>query len=206
MSRIFLIDYENTGTAGLAGCEKLQKEDRIMLLFTKNNSKIDMSCIANHGDAEFRMIEVPAGKQSADLHIASYLGYLLSHPATGVKELNIVSKDTDFDNLLKFWGKKTNIKLKRIPNIGASAKNAAAEKKEAEAKKEPADKTEINNETMKALSNAGFNADIVGYVPSVVAKNIGVKNVKQQVYRAIISKYGQKQGLEIYSVIKKIVK
>ena len=32
--------------------------------------------IANHGDAELDMIEVPAGKQSADIHIGSYLGYL----------------------------------------------------------------------------------------------------------------------------------
>lgn len=72
----YLIDYENVGSDGLSGCDQLKKTDHIMIFFTKNAKKIDMSEIANHGDAELEMIEVPAGKQSTDIHIGSYLGYL----------------------------------------------------------------------------------------------------------------------------------
>lgn len=37
----------------------------------------------------------------------------------------------------------------------------------------------------------------------ILAKNFNVKNKKQQIYRAIISKYGQEKGLNIYNHIKK---
>lgn len=205
MSKTYLVDYENTGMNGLVGCDKLQSVDRIILFFTKNNSKIDMSVIANHGEADFKMIEVSSGKQSADLHIGSYLGYLLAEKKSGGHEFVIVSKDSDFDNLLKFWKVKTNVKLKRAPAIGQSANNDTAESKDC-SQKDAANKTEINNQVMKAFSNAGFSPDIVGYAASLVAKNIGEKNAKQQIYRTIISRYGQKQGLEIYRIIKKTIK
>lgn len=69
-----------------------------------------MAEIANHGTAELKMIEIPAGKQSADIHIGSYLGYL-----AGKSKCNIViiSNDTDFDNVIKFWKKGLGISVSR---------------------------------------------------------------------------------------------
>ena len=64
-------------------------------------------------------------------------------------------------------------------------------------------KTEINSEIQKALSKGGFSNDIIAYVTSTVVKNLDIKNGKQQTYRAIISKYGQNKGLNIYNHIKK---
>ena len=63
-------------------------------------------------------------------------------------------------------------------------------------------KTEVNTEIMRTLSKAGFDNDIVTYVASTVVKNMDVKNGKQQIYRTIISKYGQNKGLNIYHHIK----
>lgn len=219
MGKIYLIDYENTGVSGLTGCSRLQKSDRILLFFTKNNSKIDMNAIADHGEAELRMLEVPSGKQSADLHIGSYLGYLVSENRSGATELIVVSNDTGFDNLLAFWKPRTEARLRRVPAIGAPAdgapapapKAAPATKKSASkaapaAKKEPVDKTAVNNETMKLLSAAGFAQEIAAFTASLTARYAGENNAKQQIYRAVISKYGQKQGLEIYSLIKKNIK
>ena len=59
--------------------------EHIIIFFTQNARKIDMAEIANHGAAELKMIEIPAGKQSADIHIGSYLGYL-----AGKSKCNIV--------------------------------------------------------------------------------------------------------------------
>ena len=56
---------------------------------------------------------------------------------------------------------------------------------------------------MSILSKVGYEDDIVGYVASVVVKNYGLKNEKQQIYRTIILKYGQGCGLNIYNHIKK---
>ena len=36
--------------------------DHIIIFFTQNARKIDMAEIANHGAAELKMIEIPAGK------------------------------------------------------------------------------------------------------------------------------------------------
>ena len=65
--------------------------------------------------------------------------------------------------------------------------------------------TEINTEIQKALGKGGFSNDITNYVASTVVKNIGAKNYKQQIYRTIISKYGQGNGLNIYNHIKKLL-
>ena len=85
--------------------------------------KINMSEIANHGDAELDMIEVPAGKQSADIHIGSYIGYLAGINKGRDCSIVVVSKDTDFDNVIKFWKKELSISVSRKKKLqGAAAK------------------------------------------------------------------------------------
>lgn len=209
METYYLIDYENVGGDGLAGCDKLKKTDHIIIFFTQNANKIDMREIANHGEAELRMIEVPAGKQSADIHIGSYLGYLAGVNKGQGCRVVIVSKDKDFDNVAKFWTAATQITASRIKQIKASAKSAAekqqASQKKPEVKVNGEQKTKLNQDVMQAARGAGFDADIANYVASTVVKNVGEKNGKQQIYRAIISKYGQNKGLNIYNHIKKMI-
>ena len=72
----YLVDYENVGINGLSGCKNMTSSEHIIIFFTQNARKIDMAEIANHGTAELKMIEIPAGKQSADIHIGSYLLHL----------------------------------------------------------------------------------------------------------------------------------
>lgn len=67
------------------------------------------------------------------------------------------------------------------------------------------DKTVLNNRIQQILSKAKLSADVIAYVTSTVVKNIGVKNGKQQIYRSIVSKYGQKKGLDVYNRIKKYI-
>lgn len=88
--------------------------DHILIFFTQNARKIDMAMIANHGTAELKMIEIPAGKQSADMHIVSYLGYLAG---TSNCNIIIVSKDTDFDHVIQFWKKGFSISVSRKESI-----------------------------------------------------------------------------------------
>lgn len=291
----YLIDYENVHSDGLIGCGELGRADHIVIFFTRNAKSIDMSDISDHGSAELKMIEVPAGKQSADMHIGSFLGYLAGKMG---KECNvvIVSNDTDFDNVVTFWKEKTGIKASRAQQIKkkSAQKEASNGKRQATPKKttkrisgaqktklntevmqavrragfdaavantaaqtasefygdehmlgevhnalrercsdyldvynvvkpilskyedaQPTkdqtttatakEKTKINAEVMKQLSKAGYVNDIVAYTASTVVKNLGVKNGKQQTYRAIVSKYGQKKGLSIYNQIKKYI-
>lgn len=277
----------------------LTKSDHICIFFTKNAKTIDMTEIADHGEAELDMIEVPAGKQSTDIHIGSFLGYLVGKYSVDDKIENcsvvIVSKDTDYDNVIKFWEKKTGIKASKalkIKETTSTTKTSTKNKTKNEVTKQTTDiqtkkikvdgakKTKLNQEVMQILRAQGFDAsignavaklvtgvygqekfmndvhnmlrgkydnyleiyeaikpviskysddiastqsencsennqiqqllskanyenDIVNYVASVVTKNVGIKNGKQQIYRTIISKYGQSKGLKIYNHIKK---
>ncbi len=290
----YLIDYENVHSDGLFGCEKLGKADHIVIFFTQNATNLDMREIADHGSAELNMLEVPSGKQSADMHIVSYLGYLAGKNGKNCNVV-IVSRDTDFDNVVAFWRDKTGIKASREQQIkkktvsGESSNNKKTAEQKTKRKISGAQKTKFNTEIMQTvrsagydasvantvahiasgfygdehmlsevhnalreryanylevynatkpvlskyadamisknvttmvsakektaintkvmqlLSNAGYVNDIVAYVASTTVKNYGAKDAKQQTYRAIISKYGQKKGLAIYNMIKKYI-
>lgn len=292
----YLVDYENVHCDGLIGCEELGKTDHILIFFTKNAKSIDMSEISDHGGAELQMIEVPAGKQSADMHIGSFLGYLAGKKGKNCNAV-IVSKDTDFDNVVTFWEEKTGIKASREQQIKKrtatrklSDSRQPAEQKKTTIRSGGTQKTNLNAETMQAVRRAGFKAsvantaaqiasglygdehmlvevhnalrerysnylevyhamkpvlskyaddmtpknkvttvtakdrtatnvavmkqlskagysnDVVAYTASTVVKNLGVKNGKQQTYKAVIAKYGQKKGLAIYNQIRNICK
>lgn len=208
METYYLIDYENVGSDGLSGCDKLNKTDHIIIFFTKNAKKIDMSEIANHGNAELDMIEVPAGKQSADIHIGSYLGYL-----TGINKgkdcrIVIISKDTDFDNVVKFWKAKTGVKSSRAQQIKVSGSKAMTAKQAVTSKKATSKvggekKTKLNSEVMQAARSAGFDAVVVNYVAQLVTGLYGQERLMNKVHNALRKKYTN--YLEVYEAIKPVL-
>ena len=79
----YLIDYENVGSEGFKGCEKLRETDIIHLFYTDNSRKIDLDIINDHGESKLITHKVPTGNQSADMHLGSYLGYLIGKECAG---------------------------------------------------------------------------------------------------------------------------
>lgn len=61
----------------------------------------------------------------------------------------------------------------------------------------------LHNEIQQILSKANAGKDVIAYVPGLVIKHCDEKNALQTIYRAIIQKFGQKKGLDIYNRIKK---
>lgn len=105
----YLIDYENVGNEGFKGCEKLRETDIIHLFYTDNSRKIDLDIINDHGESKLVTHKVPTGNQSADMHLGSYLGYLIGKECTGQDEeckIVVISKDTGFDHIIEFWKTK----------------------------------------------------------------------------------------------------
>ena len=82
----YLIDYENVGSEGFKGCGKLRKTDIIHLFYTDNSRKIGLDIINDHGESKLVTHKVPTGNQSADMHLGSYLGYLIGKECTGQDE------------------------------------------------------------------------------------------------------------------------
>lgn len=99
----YLIDYENVGSDGFLCCDKLSDKDCVIIFFTKNAPKIDMTKISNLKKQMFDMIEVPTGKQSADMYIGSCLGYLMGKYHSKDCRIVVISRDTDYDNLIESW-------------------------------------------------------------------------------------------------------
>lgn len=288
-----MIDYENVGSDGLSGFDKLDKTSHVHLFYTENAKRINLDIFDSHGEAEFVTHKVPVGKQSADMHLCSFLGYIIGINIGMDCSYVIVSKDTDFDNIIKFWKEKAEAKVLRSQAIKQTAvkqtsptkqptatkadsskvtkkankgdktklnsevqqalskahyddkvignvakivgthfgkenflgdvhnalrkkyedsdylevyetiKNVIAKYAPATKRTSGQNKTAINSEIQQLLSKAGMEQEVINYVASVVVKNIGVKNSKQQIYRTIITKYGQQKGLNIYQHIKK---
>ncbi len=59
------------------------------------------------------------------------------------------------------------------------------------------------NEIQQTLSKAGFDNNIILYITNVISKHHNEKNIKNTIYKSLIAKYGQNQGLNIYNHIKK---
>ena len=97
--RIFLIDFENVNEGGLSGLRSLSEEDRVILFFTRNAGKVSLG-LFNGSKASFTFIEVPGGKQSLDMHLTTYLGYLIGKEEDAGTLYYIISNDTDYVNPL----------------------------------------------------------------------------------------------------------
>lgn len=207
MAKYFLVDFENTGNSGLAGCNKLGKADKIYIFHTTKESKIDVSAIKEHDGAAFVLLKIPPGKQSVDIHIGSYLGYLAAiTKGNDDNAIVIVSKDTDYDALIKFWKMKSGIKIKRAPRIQRYAPNASmsdVKKRENATATSKSELAPLSNTIKEILREAGYPQNVADFTASTVVNNSGTKHAKQQVYSALIKKNGQANGLEIYNLIKK---
>lgn len=154
----YLIDFENVGLKGLEGAQNLTKSDWVHLFSTRNAPKINTATLANFNATNLLVHEVPAKSQSVDMHLVSYLGYLLGSCETA-PQIVILSNDTDYDDIVSFWNIEKGVIIRRRDKFqpeepkpaapksargrkAAASKKAAAEAKEQEARKEaPAEKS-----------------------------------------------------------------
>lgn len=203
----YLVDFENVHEDGLSGSETLGSKDHIHLFSTTNAQKINIEILASFNSTNLSAHMIPAGSQSLDMHLVSYLGYLIGKNTDKTCDYVIISKDTDYDNVIAFW------KSHNIPDITRHDKISSAVKKKASQKKATVTKTNSTagkdgtseNTIRDTLSRAGLASDVINYVVSVVSSHHNEKNAKHTIYIAIVSKYGQDRGLKIYSHIKKIL-
>lgn len=119
--RVFLVDMENVPT--LTSLKKLSHDDKVILFYTDNTPAMKMSTLQTMLDtnAMIRCKHVYTGTRNAlDFQLSSYLGHLISlYPNAS---FIIISKDTGFDVVRKFWMDEKSIKIKRQDNIGTKNK------------------------------------------------------------------------------------
>ena len=93
METYYLVDFENVGSSGLTNCSGLTETGHIILFYTNNANKIDLNFINEHGGAELKTIRVPAKSQSIDMHIVSFMGFLIGKNKGKNIRIIVVSKD-----------------------------------------------------------------------------------------------------------------
>lgn len=133
----YLIDFENVGLKGLEGAEKLTLHDRIHLFSTRNAPKINTATLANFNGTNLLVHEVPAKSQSLDMHLVSYLGYLLGS-CKPLPKIVILSNDTDYDDIVQFWKTELNVDVKRRDSFQAPEPKPAPKQSAAKADAKPA--------------------------------------------------------------------
>ena len=307
---VYLIDFENVHEEGFSALGRLGDKDAVYCFFTRNVAKISMSALAGMRSGQLHFIEAESGKQSLDLALVSFLGYLIG---TRPQELyyDIVSNDNGFAKVAEFWNKRgsglrvrirktTDLKPKAEPvkpqpaanpqrraqvqktvteqpalaaepaepapaqttaeelaakteqapvaaavepkqESGRSAQNRTrgrqraqrqrgakqeqqttasaaaapapeavtapkqAEAKSSESAKPKAEAKTLDSSTAAALEAAGINAAATEFIQAQAEKYRSDKNMKQLVYRAVVKKYGQKIGTQIYNSAKKLL-
>ena len=235
---IYLIDFENVHEEGFSSLGRLGEKDAVYCFFTKNVAKISMSALAGIRSGQLHFVEAESGKQSLDLALVSYLGYLIG---TKSQEqcFEIVSNDNGFNKVAEFWNKRgTGLRVRvrktaehrQKPETGksqlaqlssdasASAGNGFAQQPEktldpaVSENIEAAALTSAASEVkaadpglLAALAACGISAPAAEFLQTQVEKYRADRNVKQLVYRAVVKKYGQKTGTQIYNSAKKIM-
>lgn len=136
METFYLIDFENVHSEGLENIGTLAKTDHVHIFYTENAQTIRLDIVLV-GDIDIVGHKVPVRKQSLDMHLVSYLGYLLGINKGKQCSYVIISKDKDYDNIIKFWqedGFKNISRKQEIPNCNAAKqkKTTASAKRESQ--------------------------------------------------------------------------
>jgi hypothetical protein len=87
----------------------------------------------------------------------------------------------------------------------AKASTKQTEAKASESAKPKAEAKPLDAATAAALEAAGINAAATEFIQAQAEKYRADKNMKQLVYRAVVKKYGQKIGTQIYNSAKKLL-
>ena len=231
METYYLVDFENVGSSGVSKCDELSKTDHLHIFYTEKSKRIDLDIVDNHGEAQFETHKVPAKSQSVDMHIVSYMGYLLGKNEGKGIEIVIISKDKDYDNLITFWKDKAKISRKQKIDINSQKTTTKAQqpketKKTQKTTSQPKEtkktqktttqskqktkkltkselKVKLNAEIQKAMATNNYDTDSINSVAKLVVKAYGKESFLQDVHNKIAKMY--KDHAEIYKIVKPII-
>lgn len=119
METYYLIDFENVHNDGIANIENMTKSDHVHIFSTPNATNIRQDIFWLNGHITSHL--VPVRKQSLDMHLVSYLGYLLGTHGRDCGYV-IISKDKDYDNIVKFWKEEGYLNISRKEKLPGDRK------------------------------------------------------------------------------------
>lgn len=195
-----LVDYENVGLDAFIDVEKIDPEkERVCLFSTEKAPRIPTATVAKILEVHrqnvdvFTIHEVPVKNQSVDMHLVSYLGYLIGVYGTSCNYV-IRSSDTDYDNIVKYWRTREKVNVKRIgktvvkpqttPNPPASENTEISPSplpSTPPASVVPPKNIDWNVTMQRAILDADFPSEDAGKVASIVCKSRNEANFLETV-------------------------
>lgn len=209
----YLIDFENVHEDGLSGSEHLGSHDHVHLFSTKNAPKISIEKLACFNATNLSTHETPIGNQSLDMHLVSYLGYLIGANKSNCKYV-IISKDTDYDKIISFWKDYNNSHITRQNQIELSKKTTSSKTADSansisapntKSKKatDSQTKCQLNTEVQLALSKAKYTKTTINKTASIVVKHYGENQFANNVHNELRNTYTNYS--DVYQVVKPII-
>lgn len=126
MKTFYLVDFENVNNGGIKNIGLLSKKDHVYIFSTKNAKSIRLD-LALPKNTKVSAYIVPSCKQSNDMHIVSYLGYLIAK--NGKKcAYRIISHDNDYNNIIQFWKNEGCKNIKKDISIKDESKSNSTKK------------------------------------------------------------------------------
>jgi len=208
----YLVDYENVGVKGLEGAENLNNNDYVHMFSTKNAPKITTATLATFNSTNFKVHEVPVKKQSVDMHLVSYLGYLIGTDGPSSNYV-IISKDNDYQNIVKYWKKENNITVTYQDNfvLTKSNSNASNTEKKTKSKEKSVNSSTKDSSSTKPSSNKSNNSSKNSSTPTPLSnkelnekksiirnalKELGCTNkIIKEIIQIVSTNYGNKKYL-----------
>lgn len=217
METFYLVDFENVHNEGLENIDTLKPTEHVHIFSTENALSIRMDIVFSKG-IDIKGHIVPASKQSLDMHLVSYLGHLLGIHGKQCSYV-IVSKDTDYDNIIKFWKEEgySNISRKqKIPGTSVSQKKtvqsvAAATTQTANSVINAGmaydfsgdDRSELNIFMQHELINKGYSGNIANRICKYVVAHCNDERMLSRIHNDLKEEYDD--YLEIYADVKTIL-
>lgn len=157
MSVHYLVDYENVHESGIYGMNMLTPEDCVYLFHTSTTERITLSCLDDI-QAWVKVILVPPGKQSLDMHLGSFLGYLIGKEEDPDTKYAIVSHDTDYRGITDFWNRsyQTKDKVQCLHGISAPLFSTDECNMESNSMDQTKERITIHEFITRAFSKHGF--------------------------------------------------
>lgn len=186
--KVYLVDTENVGTAWKEILPQKSQKDVIILFYTEHSpgiSYMDLNVIREY-PLSFDMILCYAGKNGLDFQMVSYLGYLIK--TAPKSEYIIVSNDTGFDAVVKFWSDR-EIEVCRK----SKSELTAPQKSETEDE-------DVRIMLKEALSETYHTEEYLEKILQMI-HNYSVKQL-QGLYFAMQKELGAETGMEIYRQLK----
>lgn len=192
MANIYFIDSENVGDEWIKLIQKSENDSLFNVFYTSKSPRLTYEDTIFLIDSTIKpnFILCNEGNNALDFQLVSYLGYCISK--NDAQNYIIVSKDTGYDAVVKFWNDK-GFNVSRISN---SQKNNSM-----------SHSIDTSNETLES-SVTNISIDTSNNVKTIC--NIDIQEIenimscipdvtpKQTLHMILVHLYGSKKGLEIY--------